>query len=84
MLRLPLSTFLAGAMIMTAIVPSSLRAEEEPTRRVRLERNVRIPMRDGLTLSADLTRPDEPGQFPICIEYHPYRKDDVTWRELFA
>lgn len=77
MFRFLLATCLAGTMIMT--VQSAVQAEGEPVHRVRLERNLRIPMRDGLTLSADLTRPDAPGPFPICIEYHPYRKDDVTW-----
>ena len=48
---------------------------------VRMERDVRIPMRDGKSLSADLTRPDvaDDRRFPILIEYHPYRKDDVSW-----
>ncbi len=50
----------------------------EPTYRVRIERNVRIPMRDGKYLSADLIRPDAKGRFPVLIEYHPYRKDDAS------
>jgi putative CocE/NonD family hydrolase len=45
---------------------------------VRIERNVRIPMRDGVSLSADLICPDSDGQFPMIMEYHPYRKDDVS------
>jgi putative CocE/NonD family hydrolase len=57
-------------------------ASEIPARySVRMDRNVRIPMRDGSTLSADLSRPDvsETERLPILIEYHPYRKDDVSW-----
>ncbi|MGE0607562.1 MAG: CocE/NonD family hydrolase [Pirellulales bacterium] len=50
----------------------------EPAYPVRIDRHVRIPMRDGLTLSADLIRPDEEGEFPVVVEYHPYRKDDVS------
>lgn len=49
-----------------------------PKYKVRVEQNVRIPMRDGKTLSADLIRPDEGGRFPAIIEYIPYRKDDLT------
>jgi putative CocE/NonD family hydrolase len=45
---------------------------------VRIERNVRIPVRDGARLAADLVRPDEEGRFPAVIEYLPYRKDDNT------
>jgi predicted acyl esterase len=57
-------------------------ANEIPPRyQVRMDRNVRIPMRDGKSLSANLTRPDVPEseRLPILIEYHPYRKDDVSW-----
>lgn len=48
---------------------------------VRMDRNIRIPMSAGGSLSADLTRPDvdDDEKFPILIEYHPYRKDDVSW-----
>jgi putative CocE/NonD family hydrolase len=64
---------LAGGELMSAEIP----AKYHP----RLDRNVRIPMRDGKTLSADLARPDvaDAERFPILVEYHPYRKDDVTW-----
>jgi putative CocE/NonD family hydrolase len=53
-------------------------AEPEPLLPTRLERNVRIPMRDGVRLAADLFRPDAPGRFPALVEYIPYRKDDMT------
>ncbi len=46
--------------------------------RTRIEKNVRIPMRDGARLSADLFRPDAEGAFPALVEYHPYRKDDMS------
>ena len=35
-------------------------------------------MRDGKRLSADLIRPQEEGRYPLIVEYHPYRKDDVS------
>ena len=41
-----------------------------------LERDVRIPMRDGVHLSADVYRPDRPGRFGAILEHIPYRKDD--------
>ena len=44
---------------------------------VRIE-HIRVPTRDGTFLAADLVRPDCDGSFPAIIEYHPYRKDDVT------
>ena len=39
---------------------------------VRLEFNVRIPMRDGVALSADIYRPDAPGRFPVILLRTPY------------
>jgi len=47
---------------------------------VRLIKNVRIPMRDGARLSADLYVPadDHAGPLPVVMEYIPYRKDEVA------
>lgn len=76
-----LVTGLAGiplAMITTPAHAASPDARLEPHFSVRIDRNVRIPMRDGVHLSADLIRPDADGQFPMILEYHPYRKDDVS------
>ena len=50
----------------------------DPPHRVRVRKNLRIPMRDGIRLAADLFRPDAEGAFPAVIEYHPYRKDDMS------
>src|SRR5262245_43006892 len=49
-----------------------------PEYKVRIERNVLIPTRDGTRLAADLIRPDADGRFPAIIEYIPYRKDDLA------
>jgi uncharacterized protein len=46
--------------------------------RVLLERDLRIPMRDGVTLSADVYRPAVGGRVPAILEHVPYRKDDVA------
>ncbi|MFN0172047.1 MAG: CocE/NonD family hydrolase [Bryobacteraceae bacterium] len=44
---------------------------------VRNDRAVKIPVRDGKRLSADLFRPEAEGRFPALVMYHPYRKDDL-------
>jgi putative CocE/NonD family hydrolase len=44
---------------------------------VRVERNVLIPLADGVTLASDLHLPDAPGPFPTLISFYPYRKDDI-------
>lgn len=48
-------------------------AGSQPMYRVKVERNVRIPMRDGITLAADVYRPDAPGKFPavMTLVYYP-------------
>jgi uncharacterized protein len=44
---------------------------------IRVERNVLIPLEDGVTLAADLYLPDASGPFPTLISFYPYRKDDI-------
>lgn len=45
---------------------------------IRRERNLRIPMPDGVTLAADLWLPVAAGRYPVVMEYLPYRKNDTT------
>ena len=37
-----------------------------------MELDVRVPMRDGVTLSSDIYRPDAPGAFPTVLMRTPY------------
>ncbi len=46
----------------------------KPAYKVRIEANVRVPMRDSVTLSADIYRPDAAGQFPAILGRTPYGK----------
>ncbi|MEY4225421.1 MAG: hypothetical protein RL190_178 [Actinomycetota bacterium] len=47
-------------------------------------KNVRIPMRDGIHLGADLYVPSGgDGPLPVVMEYIPYRKDEVAPGERF-
>jgi hypothetical protein len=43
---------------------------------VKVIRNVRIPMRDGVELAADLYCPDAPGRFPTLLERTPYNREE--------
>src|SRR5438552_18006329 len=66
---------------LSALTVPPLAAEPvvmKPSYKVRVERHVQIPVRDGVKLSADLIRPDAEGKFPAVIEYMPYRKDDLS------
>ncbi|MFN3974714.1 MAG: CocE/NonD family hydrolase [Dehalococcoidia bacterium] len=52
---------------------------------VRVQRNIRIPMRDGVRLAADLYLPAGYGPFPVLMERTPYnksapqRQEQGTW-----
>jgi uncharacterized protein len=39
------------------------------------ERDVAVPMRDGVNLSVDIYRPDDPGRFPALLAFSIYNKD---------
>ena len=39
--------------------------------------NILIPLRDGISLAADLSSPTAPGRFPALVSYYPYHKDDL-------
>jgi len=50
---------------------------------VHCDKNILIPVRDGVTLAADVYRPASPDQFPAILQMYPYRKDDRSidgWR----
>lgn len=46
----------------------------KPAYKIRTEANVRVPMRDGVTLAADIYRPDAPGKFPVILVRTPYNR----------
>ncbi len=45
-----------------------------------IAREVRIPMRDGVELAANLYLPAEPGPHPALLQYTPYLKDGMGGR----
>jgi hypothetical protein len=58
------------------------RPASPPSHTVDVRRDVRIPVRDGLELSANLWLPSGSGpadRFPAILEMIPYRKDDWRW-----
>ena len=46
--------------------------------RVVVEKNVPMRTRDGVTLRADVLRPDAPGRFPVLLSRTPYGKDSAA------
>jgi predicted acyl esterase len=41
---------------------------------VTVERDVAAVMRDGITLRADVYRPETPGEYPVLVQRTPYNK----------
>jgi putative CocE/NonD family hydrolase len=48
----------------------------EPT--VVIEKDVLVPMRDGVVLRADVFRPAAPGRYPVILQRTPYNKNLTT------
>ena len=48
------------------------------TPRVRIDFDRRVPMRDGVTLSADIYFPGESGKHPVILMRTPYLKANVN------
>lgn len=44
--------------------------------RILVEKDVAVPMRDGVTLATDIYRPDADGRFPTILVRTPYNKAD--------
>ena len=49
--------------------------DSPPQHRVLVEKDVPMTTRDGLTLRADVYRPDAPGRFPVLLSRLPYNKN---------
>jgi uncharacterized protein len=61
------------------------RADPAPgSHRVTVDFAVRVPMRDGVVLVADVYRPAEPGRFPVLLERTPYNRADPATGVLLA
>src|SRR5678815_2306849 len=54
---------------------SSTTAQSETTYQVAIENSVRIKMRDGVFLVADVYRPKVEGRFPVLLERTPYDRN---------
>jgi len=60
--------------LLSIVVPASCFAADQYA--VAYERNVKIAMRDGIILRADIYRPKAEGKFPVLLQRTPYNKDN--------
>jgi predicted acyl esterase len=45
--------------------------------KVKIEKDVPIPMRDDLKLSANIFRPEKSGKFPVIMAFTAFAKDGL-------
>ena len=82
----PMSTFPASAKVFneTYVPPKTTKPSKRKTRSanstadesigVVIERNVDVPMRDGIKLRANVFKPDRGGPYPVLVMQTPYGK----------
>jgi len=61
-------------LLLPAAVPSVVFAQTTTSYKVNLQTGVRVQMRDGVFLSADIYRPDSTEKFPVLLERTPYNR----------
>jgi len=57
------------------VYPDALLLHPTPPEGTRLTENLRIPVRDGITLAADLYQPLAEGKYPVLLSLSPYAKE---------
>ena len=77
--RRSLSAIVAVAIVVVA-APGGADARQrdqvsQPQFGMRVDKDVRIPLRDGGYLAADVYRPDAPGPFPVLMSLSAYQKE---------
>ncbi len=68
-------------LLVFPVVFASQAAElSQPIYEVKVEMDVKVPMRDGVQLSTNIYRPDVAGKFPVILIRTPYGKgDEKNW-----
>ena len=70
------AVLVALLVIAWAPVTAHARQVSQPKYKIIVDKDVRIPLRDGGYLSADVYRPDAPGErFPILMSLSAYQKE---------
>jgi uncharacterized protein len=79
--KLDLSQRFVLVQLLFSLTAASLLAQTLP---VKVESNVPAKMRDGVTLRADIYRPDIDGKFPVLLKRTPYNKMGSSGEIEFA
>ena len=77
--------------LLLSVFAATARPDWEPgpaQYQVKIKINVKVPMRDGINLSADIYRPDAPGKFPCLLLRTDWGNNigplKVSWGLYFA
>ena len=55
----------------------------QPTFKVKTDRNVQVPMRDGVKLSTNIYQPQPEGKYPVILIRTPYKKEMSELQGLY-
>jgi putative CocE/NonD family hydrolase len=69
------ATYVREGYELLARAPETDPLLSAPKHEVAIDRNVGVPMRDGVALLTDLYRPKADGKFPVVLIRTPYKKD---------
>jgi len=73
-----------ASVVLAIALSRAAAAAEMGEHRVTAESGVHVKMRDGVTLMADVYRPQEPGQYPVLVQRTPYNRADPGTGVLLA
>ena len=65
------------------MLPKPIKDEYRRSTSMTMETNLRVPMRDGTVLSADLYRPAGAGRYPVLLKRTPYGKQKPRYHSLY-
>ena len=77
-MKRPLSTLLVTFLAASSVFQTAHAQKKKPDPNAPImEPNVAVPMRDGVTLRADIFRPAKPGKYPVLMGRTPYNKNGL-------
>ena len=65
------------------MLPKPIKDEYKRSTTMTVETNLRVPMRDGTVLAADLYRPAGGGRYPVLLKRTPYGKQKPRYHSLY-
>jgi uncharacterized protein len=83
-MRLPwlLLLVIALPLLVTGSAGTGI-AQADPALPTSVDKNVMVPMRDGIRLATDVYRPSAPGTYPVILTRTPYDKDSSSEEGAF-